>query len=316
MKVAVVGAGAIGGYYGARLAQAGHDVTLIARGASLEAIRATGLRVRTGTGDFTAQVRAESDPAKVGPADLVVFAVKTYSSQSAFPLLPPLVGPGTAVLPLQNGVDSADELSAVVGREPMLAGTTYIAATLVEPGVVEHVGTARRIVFGEAYGERAVTERVSRIREALAGADVQAEAVADSRIPIWEKFIFIAPLAALTAAARLPIGPAWAQPAFRETYDRAMGEVEALARHAGIPVAADVRSQKLRYLDASPPTMRSSMMVDITSGRPLELEALVGAVVRRGSGAGIPTPVMATLYGILKPFEQGAPGRAVAAQGA
>jgi 2-dehydropantoate 2-reductase len=309
MKVAVIGAGAVGGYYGTRLAQTGHDVTLIARGANLEAIRANGFRVRSAAGELAAQVRVESDPSRVGPVDLVVFAVKTYSNPGAIRLLTPLVGPGTAVLSLQNGVDSADELSAIVGRQPMLAGTTYIAATLVEPGVVEYVGTVRRIVFGEAYGERIVTARVSRIRGALAGADIQAEAAADSRVPIWEKFVFLAPIAALTAAARLPIGPAWAQPAFRETYDRAMAEVEALARHAGIPVAADLRAQKLRYLDASPPTMRSSMMVDITSSRPLELEALVGAVVRRGRDAGIPTPVMSTLYGVLKPFEHGAPAQ-------
>jgi 2-dehydropantoate 2-reductase len=307
MRVVIVGAGAVGGYYGARLAHAGHDVTMIVRGANLEAIRTHGLRVRSGGDELVAQVRAESDPSRVGPVDLVIIAVKTYSNQQALPLVPPLIGAGTSVLTLQNGVDSADELSAVVGQTPVLAGTTYIAATLVEPGVVEHVGTVRRIVFGEAFGERMVTDRVSRIREALAGADIQAEAAADSRVPIWEKFIFLAPIAGLTAAARLPIGPVWAQPAFRQAFDQAMAEVEALARHAGVPVAADVRAQKLRYLDASPPTMRSSMMVDITSGRPLELEALMGTVVRRGLAAGIPTPVMATLYGILKPFERGAP---------
>jgi len=307
MRVAIIGAGAVGGYYGARLAQAGHDVTLIARGANLEAIRANGLRVRSAAGEFIARMRTESDPSTVGLVELVVFAVKTYSNSQALPLVPPLVGAGTAVLTIQNGVDSADELSAVVGQAHVLAGPTYIAATLVEPGVVEYVGSVRRIVFGEAFGERVITDRVSRIREALAGADIQAEAAADCRVPIWEKFIFLAPIAGLTAAARLPIGPAWAQPAFRETFDRAMAEVEALARHAGVPVAADVRAQKLRYLDASPPAMRSSMMVDITSGRPLELEALMGAVVRRGIAAGIPTPVMATLYGVLKPFERGAP---------
>jgi 2-dehydropantoate 2-reductase len=307
MKVAVIGAGAVGGYYGARLAHAGHDVALIARGAHLEAIRANGFRVHSAAGNLVARVRAESDPSRVGPVDLVLFAVKTYSNKDAVPLLPPLVGPGTAVLSLQNGVDSADELSTIVGREPMLAGTTYIGATLIEPGLVEYVGSVRRIVFGEAFGEPTVTERVSLVREALAGADIQAEAASDSRVPIWEKFIFLAPIAALTAASRLPVGQAWAQPAFRETCDRAMAEVEALARRAGIPVAADVRAQKLRYLDASPPAMRTSMMVDITSGRPLELEALVGAVVRRGRDAGIPTPVMSTLYGILKPFEHGAP---------
>jgi 2-dehydropantoate 2-reductase len=307
MKVAIIGAGAVGGYYGARLTQAGHDVSVLARGANLDAIRAGGVRVRSETGELSVRVRAESDPSRVGPADVVLFAVKTYSTRDAMPLLPPLVGPGTAVLALQNGVDSADQLSAIVGRGPILAGTTYIAATLVEPGVVEYVGKARRIVFGEAFGDRTITERVLRIRDALSDADIQAEAAADSRVPIWEKFIFLAPLAVLTAAARLPIGPAWAQLAFRETYERAMAEVEALARHAGIPVAADVRAQKLRYLDASPPTTRSSMMVDITSGRPLELEALAGAVVSRGRAAGIPTPVMAALYGVLKPFEHGAP---------
>ena len=231
MRVAVIGAGAVGGYYGARLAQAGHDVTLIARGANLEAIRANGFRVRSAAGELAAQVRAESDPSRVGPVDLVLVAVKTYSNRGAFPLVPPLVGPGTAVLSLQNGVDSADELSTFVGPEPMLAGTTYIAATLVEPGVVEHVGTVRRIVFGEAFGERTVTKRVSRIREVLAGADIQAEAAADSRVPIWEKFIFLAPIAALTAAARLPIGPAWTQPAFRETYRPRDGR----GRGAGAP---------------------------------------------------------------------------------
>lgn len=307
MRIAIVGAGAVGGYYGARLAQAGNEVTLIARGANLEAIRARGMRIRGASGEFVVSVRAETDPSRVGPVDLVIFAVKTYSNPQALPLVPPLVGPGTAVLPLQNGVESADELAAVVGRERVLAGTTYIGATLVEPGVIDYIGTVRKIVFGEAFGERVVTDRVSLIRETLAAADIQAEAAADSRIGIWEKFIFLAPIATLTAAARLPIGPAWAQPAFRETFDAAMAEIEALARHAGVSVAADIRAQKMRYLDVSPPAMRSSMMVDITSGRPLELDALAGVVVRRGRAAGIPTPVMAALYGVLMPFEHGAP---------
>jgi len=307
MRVAIIGAGAVGGYYGARLAQADHDVTLIARGANLDAIRDRGFCVRSGLGDFVVRVGVEADPSNVGPVDLVVFAVKTYSNPEALPLVPRLVGEGTSVLTLQNGVDSADELSSVVGPAPVLAGATYIASTLVAPGVVEHVGTVRRIVFGEAFGDRVVTDRVARIQEALSGAGIQAEAAADSRIPIWEKFIFLAPIAGLTAAARLPVGPAWAQAAFQEVFDQAMAEVEALAHHAGVPVAADVRAQKMRYMDNSPKTMRSSMMVDITSGKPLELEALMGTVVRRGRAAGIPTPVMATLYGLLKPFEHGSP---------
>jgi 2-dehydropantoate 2-reductase len=307
MRIAVLGAGAVGGFYGARLAHAGHDVTFIARGANLDAIRSQGIQVKSGLGNITVAARAESDPAHVGSVDLVVVAVKTYSNPQALPLVAPLTGRDTTVLTLQNGVDSADELAALLGRAPVLAGTTYIAVTLAQPGVVQHVGSVRRIVFGEAFGDRVVTPRVSRICQALADADIQAEVAADSRVPIWEKFIFLAPIAGLTAAARLPIGFAWAHQAFREAYDRAAAEIEAIARREGIAVAADVCEQKHRYLDNSPPAMRTSMMVDITSGRPLELEALLGTVVRRGSAAGIPTPVMAALYGILKPFANGAP---------
>ena len=305
MRIAIVGAGAVGAYYGARLAQVGHEVTLVARGAKLDAFRRQGIRVRTSAGEFAVPVRAESDPSSVGPADLVIFAVKTYSNPQAIPLLPPLLGPATAVLPLQNGIDSAEQIAAAIGAGPVLAGTTYIGATMVEPGVIEYVGTVRRIVFGEAFGPRVITPRVERIRETLAAADIQADAAADSRIALWEKFIVLAPVAAFTAAARLPIGPAWAQPAFREAVAAAIGEVAALARHAGVKVAADIVEQKLSYLDSSPPTMRSSMMVDLTSGRPLELDALVGMVVRRGKAAGIPTPVMSAIYGVLQPFEGG-----------
>ncbi len=307
MRVAILGAGAVGGFYGARLARAGHEVTFIARGANLDAIRSHGISVKSGLGNISVAARAESDPALVGPVDLVVVAVKTYSNSQALPLVGPLVGPDTAVLTLQNGIDSADELAAILGRAPMLAGTTYIGVTLVQPGLVEHVGTHRRIVFGEAFGGRVVTPRVERVRRALAAADIEVEAAADSRIAIWEKFIFLAPIAGLTAAARLSIGAVWGHPEFRDAYDRAAAEIEAIARHEGIPVAPDVRQRKMHYLDNSPPTMRTSMMVDIAAGRPLELEALVGTVVRRGRAAGIPTPVMATLHGILKPFEHGAP---------
>jgi 2-dehydropantoate 2-reductase len=307
MRIAIVGAGAVGGFYGARLAQAGHEVAFVARGANLEALRARGIQVKSGLGDIALPVRAESDPARIGLVDLVIVAVKTYSNAQALPLVGPLVGSGTMVLPLQNGVDSADELAAVAGHGPVLGGTTYIAVTLLEPGLVEHVGSVRRIVFGEAFGNRLVTPRVERVREALAEAGIQAEAAADVRIPLWEKLIFLAPIAGLTAAARLPIGPAWAHAEFRDAYDLAAAEIEAIARHEGVEVAADVREQKHRYLDNSPGTMRTSMMVDITSGRPLELEALLGTIVRRGRAAGIATPVTSALYGILKPFERGAP---------
>jgi 2-dehydropantoate 2-reductase len=307
MRIAIIGAGAVGGFYGARLAQAGHEVSFVARGANLEAIRRRGLRVTSSLGDLVVSPRVESDPAPIGPVDLVIVAVKTYSNGQALPLLAPLVGADTVVLPLQNGVDSADQVAAAVGAGHTLAGTTYIATTLIEPGVIEHVGTTRRIILGEAFGERVVTARVERLRAALAAADIEAEASADVRIPLWEKLIMLAPIAGLTAAVRLPIGPAWAHAAFRDVFDRGSREIEAVARHAGVNVAADVCDRKHRYLDERPAAMRTSMMVDVTSGRPIELEALLGTIVRRGAAAGIPTPVVSTLYGILKPLEHGAP---------
>jgi 2-dehydropantoate 2-reductase len=305
MRIAVVGAGAVGGYYGARLAQAGHEVVFIARGANLEVIRRKGITVRSGLGDITIRARAENQPATVGPVDLVILAVKTYSNADALPLLPPLLGARTSVLTLQNGVDSADEIAALLGEQPVLAGATYIIASLVEPGVVQHTGSARRIVFGEAFGARTISPRAAAVEEILRGADIQGEAVADSRIPIWEKFIFLAPFAALSAAARLPLGPLWAVPEFRASYERAMSEVESIARAEEISIAADVRTQKMRYLDESPAASRSSMMMDLAAGRPIELEALLGSVVRRGRKWGLPTPVMEAFYGVLKPFEHG-----------
>jgi 2-dehydropantoate 2-reductase len=305
MRIAVVGAGAVGGYYGARLAQAGHEVVFVARGANLEAIRKNGICVRSQLGDITVRARAESQAPAVGHVDLVILAVKTYSNADALRLLPALVGPATSVLTLQNGVDSADEIAAVVGPRPVLAGATYIIATLSEPAVIVHTGSVRRIVFGEAFGQRTITARVSEIERVLREADIQAEAVADSRVPIWEKYIFLAPFAGLSAAARLPLGPLWQVPEFRASYDRAMAEVEALAQADGIPIDPDVRAQKMRYLDASPGASRSSMMMDVLAGRAIEVEALLGSVVRRGRARGVPTPIMEALYGVLKPLERG-----------
>jgi 2-dehydropantoate 2-reductase len=302
MRIAVLGAGAVGGYYGALLARAGHEVGFVARGQTLDAIRARGVTVHSGLGDFTVPARAESDPALIGEVELAIVAVKTYSNAEALPLLGPLAGGSTTlVLTVQNGVESAEEVAAVVGKARVLAGATYIGASVAAPGVVEHVGTARRIVFGEAFGPPGVTARVSNLAAVLAGAGVEAEAVDDCRVALWEKLIFLAPLAGMTAASRLPIGPGWAEPAFREATARAMAEVEAVARAEGVPVAADVRDQKLRYLDNTPPAMRSSMMMDVVAGRRTEVEALLGAVVRRGRARGVPTPVVETLYGVLKP---------------
>jgi 2-dehydropantoate 2-reductase len=304
MRIAVMGSGAVGGYYGARLALAGHDVTFIARGAHLDAIRARGLQVRSAAlGDFTARARAEQDTARVGPVDLVLFAVKTYDNNTAIPAVIPLLGPSSAVLTLQNGVDSVSELAAVAGEDRVIGGTTYMATALAAPGVIEQTGAHRRVVFGEVFGVLpSISERVTAIGRALAGADVQAEPVGDGRVPIWEKFIFLVTLAGFTGAARLPIGPIWQDPWCRAQFINGCREIERVARAEGVPVAADVVQRIEAYVTAIPGTMRSSLLIDLSQGKRIEVEALQGALVRRAARAGVDVPIIATLYATLKPW--------------
>jgi 2-dehydropantoate 2-reductase len=306
MNFAIVGSGAVGGYYGARLARAGHRVTFVARGAHLEAIRARGLAVRSPLGDFTVHAPATDNPAEVGPVDVVMFAVKAYDNHAALPMLPPMVGPGSVVLTLQNGVDSVDETAAVVGERAVVGGATYIATAIAAPGVIEQTGVHRRVVFGEVFGKRAtVSARVARMHEALAGADIQSEPVADARVPLWSKFIYLAAFAGFTGAARLPIGPLWQQPGFRALFLQAAGEIEQVARAEGVAVPATVRDDITKYIESIPPTTRSSLLIDLEQGKRIEVEALPGSVVRRGRAVGVATPIMETLYAVLKPYEQG-----------
>ena len=307
MRFAILGSGAVGGYHGAKLARAGHDVTFIARGAHLAAIRERGLEVRSPMlGDFTVRARAEEDTSKVGPVDAVIVAVKAYDNATALPLVRPLVGPGTAVLTLQNGVDSVNDLAACIGEEPVIGGTTYIATALSAPGVIEQTGTHRRIVFGEVFGPLPrLSPRVQAVHEALSAADIQSEAVGDGRVPIWEKFIFLVALAGFTGASRLPIGPLWADPQIRSQFLDACREVERIARAEGVQVAPDVIDRISTYVDGIPGTMRSSLLIDLAQGKRIEVEALHGSVVRRAALAGVPAPIMSTLYAVLKPFAQG-----------
>lgn len=311
MQIAVLGSGAVGGYYGAKLARIGHDVTFIARGAHLKAIRERGLEIRSPMlGDFTVRAKAEEDTRKVGEVDLILVAVKAYDNATALPLITPMLGPGTTVLTLQNGVDSAGEVAAVAGEKHVLGGTTYIATALSEPGVIDQTGTHRRVVFGEVFGELPrITERVKTIHEAMVAADIQAEAVGDGRVPIWEKFIFLVSLAGFTGATRLPIGPLWADPFIQEQFLNGCREIEALARAEGVPVAADRIDQIRSYVATIPGSMRSSLLIDLSQGKKIEVEALQGSVVRRAAAAGVPVPIMTTLYAVLKPFASGEPPR-------
>ncbi len=309
MKFAILGSGAVGGYYGARLARAGHDVTFIARGAHLAAIREHGLAIRSPMlGDFVVRARAEEDTSRVGPVDVVVVAVKAYDNASALPLVRPMLGPSTTILPLQNGVDSVNELAASFGEDPVVGATTYIGTALAAPGVIEQTGTHRRIVLGEVFGRLPrMSERVRSIAAALAESDIQAEAVEDGRIPIWEKFIFLVALAGFTGAARLPIGPVWADPVIRATFLEGCREIERLARAEGVPVAADTVERISSYVGGIPGTMRSSLLIDLSQGKRIEVEQLQGSVVRRAARAGVSVPITSALYAVLKPWANGAP---------
>ncbi len=306
MKFAIVGSGAVGGYYGAKLAQHGHDVTFVARGAHLEAIRRHGLAVQSPLGDFTVHAPAESDTSRVGVVDVVIFAVKSYSNHEAIPMLSALVGSSTSVLTLQNGVDSADQIARVVGESATIAGATYVATALEAPGLIVQTGTHRRIVFGEVFGERSrVSPRVAAICDAMVAADILAEAVDDARRPLWEKFVYLAPFAGFTGAARLPIGPLRSEPTIRRAILEAAREVEQVGRAEGVSLPEELGASLVRYLDALPGETRSSLLIDLQQGKPIEVEALQGSVMRRGQSASVPTPIMSTLYALLKPYEHG-----------
>ncbi|HEY7055192.1 MAG TPA: 2-dehydropantoate 2-reductase [Vicinamibacterales bacterium] len=306
MRFAILGSGAVGGYYGARLAHAGHDVTFVARGAHLAAIREHGLAVRSPLGDFVVRSRAEEDTSRIGPVEVVIVSVKAYDNASALPLIRPMLSDGTIVLTLQNGVDSAEEVAGVAGEARTLGGATYIATALDAPGVIVQTGTHRRIAFGEVFGSLPrISERVAALQLALASADIQAEAVGDGRVPVWEKFIFLAPLAGFTGACQLPIGRVWTDSVTRAQFLEACREIERLAHAEGVPVAADVVDRIPAYVESIPGTMRSSLLIDLSQGKRLETEALQGAAVRRSERARLPAPIMKTLYAVLRPHTAG-----------
>jgi 2-dehydropantoate 2-reductase len=244
LRIAVVGAGAVGGYYGALLARAGHHVGFVARGAHGEAIRGKGLTIRRFDGEFTVKAAATPNPAELGRADLVLLAVKSYDNDTALPLLRPLVGPGTTVLTLQNGVDSPDEAAAVVGPDAVLGGAAYIATAIAGPGAIEQTGNYQRIAFGEVFAPAAqISDRVARIAEVLGGAGIEALPAADGRVQLWEKFIYLAAMSGMTGAARQPLGVVRGDPVTRRRLFAAIREVEAVARAEGVPVAADIAAR-------------------------------------------------------------------------
>jgi 2-dehydropantoate 2-reductase len=289
MKIVMMGSGGVGGYYGARLAQAGHEVTFVARGAHLQAIRRSGLRVKSELGDAQVQpARAVEDPAQAGAADAIVVAVKLWDLDGAAQAIRPIVGAQTIVVSLQNGVDKDDVLARAVGKQHVIGGVTHIAAVIAEPGVIAQTGKLQRVTVGELDGSRSA--RVDALVAALQAGRVEAAASDDIRRVTWEKFVFLTAISGMTALTRKPIGPVREHPLTRAMLLDALRETAAVARAEGVALPEGLVEQQTKMIDGLAPAMFSSMAQDLLRGRPLELEWLSGSVVRRGEGRGVPTP--------------------------
>jgi 2-dehydropantoate 2-reductase len=304
MKVTVIGAGAVGGYFGGRLAHSGVDVSFLVReGPHLEALRTTGLRVRSVRGDFTVPVTATADPAVLERSDYVLVTVKSYDTDQVASQLRNLGGEDTAVVSLQNGVDNEEKLAAAVGPQHVVGGVAYIFATIAEPGVIAHTGGPASIVVGEwSSGEGGDRGRVTTLVELLVRAGVSAEASPDIRAVLWSKFAFICAQAGVTAATRLPIGEIRAQPASRQLFADLAAEVCAVAAAEGVRLPAELPRRTLAFADALEPAGFSSLHHDLVSGRRMELDALLGEVVRRGERLGVAVPASRAVYGVLQPW--------------
>lgn len=302
MRIAIVGAGGVGGYYGSLLQRSEQDVVFIARGAHLEAMRSRGLRVESVLGPPSVQeVRATDQPAEVGPVDLVLFAVKSYDTAPAAAALQPLIAAETVVLTLQNGVDNVDKLSAAVGAHRVLGGLCQIFSTLAAPGVVRHTGGPRRVVVGELDGS--ITPRAELVRNAFTATGVPVALSTRILVDMWEKYMFINAQGGITALTRLPVGPIRSAAVTFEMYLQVAEEVAAVGRAHGIPIPAGERERVRAFAASLDPGAYSSLHNDLVTGRRTELETLLGAVVRLGGHYGVPVPNCRAIYAALLPHE-------------
>ena len=308
----MVGAGGTGGYYGGALARAGNQVTMVARGPHLAAIRATGLQVNTVLlGDFHLDVDATDDMSSVGPVDLVIFAVKSYGTNAAIRDMGPLVGDDTMIISTQNGIDSERLLGEAFGTEHVLGCAATASAKIVAPGVVTQGGGPGSLVIGEMgsadlNAQGAVTERVNDLVERCKAAGLAAETHEDIVMAIWEKFIFICALSGMTALTRKPIGEIFSQPSTAEMYLQVLAEVAEVGSAEGVALPGDIAQNTLAATQAREPFIIGSMGHDLIAGNPIEIGLLNGRVVELGKKHGIPTPANFAIEAALKPHELGA----------
>ena len=309
MRIAIFGAGAVGGYFGGRLAEAGvHEVVFIGRGAHLDAIREKGLRLESLKGDATVRPAvATDDPSEPGQVDVVLVGVKAWQVPEAVRAMRPLIGAETLVAPLQNGVEAAAELAVGVGPGRVVGGMCRIFSAVAEPGVIRHSGNEPYLAIGELDNKR--TERIQRLQEALnVSPGYEVEIVPDILAAVWEKFLFVTPVGEVGAVTGAPLGVVRSVPETRRILEQAMGEVAAVARARGVRLGGDAVARAMAYAEASPADATSSMQRDLLVGRRSELEAQTGAVVRLGRESGVPTPLHEALYASLLPAELRARG--------
>ena len=298
MRIAVMGSGGFGGYFGALLARGGADVTFIARGAHLEAMHREGLGVEGGPAPFhLEQVQATDDPQEIGPVDLVMICVKLWDTEAALSQIRPLVGLETALVSFQNGVLKDSYLRAAYDEAHVIGGVGYVATTISRPGVIARTGPLERLIVGEFDGRR--SSRVDAFHAACLAGGINAELSSDIRREIWEKFVFLVGLSATTAAMRVPIGPIRENPQTRAFLLDVMREVVAVGRAHGVPLPEDYAEQRLSFADGVAPDMTSSMHHDVERGKPLEVRWLSGGVVELGQEVGIETPLNRAVADIL-----------------
>jgi 2-dehydropantoate 2-reductase len=306
MRIAVVGAGGVGGGFGAALAKAGADVTFIARGAHLAAMKSAGLKVGGGRGEtHLVPTRATDDPADIGRVDIVLFCVKLWDVESAGAHIKPLIGPDTAVIPLQNGIDAAERLIPILGESAVMGGVAQISASITAPGVIQQVGTFMRMIFGEFDGKR--SKRAEDFLALCLQAGFDATLSEQILTELWMKFILLASNAGIMALARQPIGRLRDDPDLRPIFIAAWREAIDVGRAKGVALPADAIEKILDFTSHAPPAMKASMALDLDRGNRLELPWLSGKVVELGRQLGVPTPTHSMIYAMLKPYIMGAP---------
>lgn len=306
MRIAVIGAGGIGAIYGASLAKAGADVVFVARGAHVAAMRENGLRIEGDRGETHIRpARATDDIASIGVVDYVLFSVKLWDVESAGEQLRPIVGPDTAVIPLQNGVDAAERLAAILGPRPVMGGTAFVTGSIVAPGIVRQTGTYQEMTFGEFDGR--MSERGERLRDLCRAAGFEGVLSPDVRIPIWEKFALLVPLSDLNALTRLPLGKWRADPDLLALFEAALGETVAVGEAQGVRLPPDSIDKVQAAMWSMPDYHMTSMGNDLLRGNRLELPWFAGKVAELGRRHAIPTPANAFIYTALKLYANGAP---------